>query len=103
MILCGAIVLWSLATGLAGLSTGIVTLVVIRSLVGVGEAAYGTICPSMLCDFYPKGDRNVVFGIYYLAVPVGGALGFGIGAVLGAAASWRTAFLVDLFILVASS
>ena len=39
----------------------------------------------MLTDFYPAVERNVVFGSYYLAIPVGAALGFGIGAGLGGA------------------
>jgi len=34
------------------------------------------------------------FGVFYLAVPVGGALGFGVGAVVGSATSWRVAFVV---------
>jgi len=83
----------------------------IRSLVGVGEAAYGTISPPMLSDFYPFRERNVVYGIYYLAIPVGAALGYAIGAILGntsrlqvilnirqsylgGAFGWRVAFVV---------
>ena len=33
-----------------------------------------------------------MYGIYYLATPVGGAIGFGIGALLGGFFSWRVAF-----------
>lgn len=40
-ILFGAILFWSAATALAGLANNIVQLVALRSLVGVGEAAYG--------------------------------------------------------------
>jgi len=53
LILCVAIAFWSICTGLAGLANSLVALVLIRSLVGVGEAAYGTIAPPMLSDFYP--------------------------------------------------
>jgi MFS family permease len=84
---------WSLATSLAGLAENLVQLVALRSLVGVGEAAYTTITPAVLSDFYPYKERNIVFGIYYLAIPIGGALGFAVGAVLGSAYGWRTAFL----------
>jgi MFS family permease len=83
IILCGAIICWSLATSLAGLATNLTQLVIVRSLVGIGEAAYGTIAPPMLSDFYPVNERNIMYGIYYLAVPVGGALGFIIGAGVG--------------------
>jgi MFS transporter, Spinster family, sphingosine-1-phosphate transporter len=84
---------WSLATALAGLSQNLTQLVLFRSLVGIGEAAYATVAPPMISDFYPHVDRNIAFGIYYLAIPVGSALGFGIGSVLGALFSWRVAFL----------
>lgn len=40
-LLCGAIIFWSIATASAGLATNLVQLVALRSLVGVGEAAYG--------------------------------------------------------------
>lgn len=92
-LLCGAILFWSLATALAGLAQNLEQLVILRSLVGIGEAAYATIAPPMISDFLPHKDRNIAFGIYYLAVPVGGALGFGIGAVLGGAFNWRVAFM----------
>lgn len=93
VVLCVAVLFWSVVTSLAGLAQNLVALVLIRSLVGVGEAAYGTIAPPMLTDFFPANERNVVFGVYYLAIPVGGALGYGIGAVLGAAYGWRIAFI----------
>lgn len=92
-MLCAGIIIWSAATSLAGLANNLVQLVCIRSMVGVGEAAYGTIAPPMLSDFYPDRERNVVYGIYYLAIPVGGALGYGVGAVLGSLFGWRVAFL----------
>lgn len=41
VMLCGAIVFWSLATAAAGFSRNLTQLIVFRSLVGVGEAAYG--------------------------------------------------------------
>lgn len=47
-LLCGGIIFWSIATALAGLSKNIVQLVVIRSLVGVGEGAYGRIKSAFL-------------------------------------------------------
>ena len=71
-LICGAIVFWSLATSLAGFAQNLTALVLIRSLVGVGEAAYTTIAPPMLFDFYPYQERAIIMGIYFLAVPIGG-------------------------------
>jgi MFS family permease len=88
-----AIFFWSIATSAAGLANDLVALVLLRSLIGVGQAAFSTISPPMLTDFYPVRDRNVMFGIFYLAIPVGGAVGYGVGAVLGELYGWRIAFL----------
>ena len=43
---------------------------------GVGEATFGIFAPAVLADFYPERDRNRVLSIFYLAIPVGAALGY---------------------------
>lgn len=91
-ILTFAVVFWSFATALAGFAENIEQLVFFRSLVGVGEAAYTTIVPAMLADFFPRRDRPAVYVIYYLAAPIGGAIGFMTGGVVGSAYGWRVAF-----------
>jgi predicted MFS family arabinose efflux permease len=83
---------WSIATAAAGLSSGFWSLMITRALVGVGEAAYATLAPSLLADFFPPEKRNRAFTIFYIAIPVGSALGFAVGGALGAAFGWRTAF-----------
>lgn len=93
LILAGAIAFWSLATAVAGIAQDLVQLVFFRSLVGVGEAAYMAIAPAMISDFYPPAERNIAFTVFNLAMPLGGALGYGLGATLGGAFSWRVAFL----------
>jgi sugar phosphate permease len=47
----------------------------------------------MISDFFPHQDRNIAYAIYFLAIPVGGAMGFAIGSVLGGQFGWRVAFL----------
>ena len=64
VILAGGVAFWSLATALAGMSTNLTQLVLLRSLVGVGEAAYGTIAPPLISDFFPPAERNVAFGFF---------------------------------------
>ena len=93
-IMCFAIFFWSLATALAGLATNLFSLVILRSLVGIGEGAYSTISPPMISDFFPESERNVAFGIYYIAIPVGSAIGFGIGSFCGDLWGWRVAFFI---------
>ena len=84
---------WSLATAAAAFSTGFASLLIARAAVGIGEAAYATLAPSVLADFFPPERRNRVFTFFYVATPVGSALGFVLGGLLGEHFGWRTAFL----------
>lgn len=90
------VVLWSLASGASGLALGFAMLLATRCLVGIGEAAYGPVAPSMLSDMFPISMRGKVMAGFYLAIPVGSALGFVIGGQVGEHFGWRIAFLVTL-------
>lgn len=84
---------WSLATAAAAFAQGFGSLLVARAAVGIGEAAYATLAPTVLADFYPPERRNRVFTYFYVATPVGSAIGFVLGGFLGEHFGWRTAFL----------
>jgi MFS family permease len=100
------VMMWSLASGGSGLAATFALLLLTRCLVGVGEAAYGPVAPALLSDFYPVKVRGRILAMFYLAIPVGSALGYVIGEqvakssisewgaqTLGIhAASWRWAF-----------
>ncbi len=92
LIACG-VALWSLATAAGSFATGFVSFLVARALVGVGEAAYATISPTILADHYAPERRNRVLTFFYVATPVGAALGFVLGGLLGQQWGWRAAFL----------
>ena len=94
LLIALGVALWSLATAAAALATGFWSLFFARALVGVGEAAYATIAPSLIADFYPPARRNRILTIFYVAIPVGSALGFTLGGVVGARWGWQAAFLV---------
>jgi len=49
------------------------------SLIGVGEASYATIAPSLISDVFPKEKRGTALGIFFAAVPLGFALGYLLG------------------------
>jgi MFS family permease len=85
---------WSLATTLSGLAGSFVALLTARAAVGIGEAAYGTIAPSLLSDYFPAARRGRVMAIFFCAIPVGSALGYIVGGAMSAHFGWRPAFFV---------
>jgi MFS transporter, Spinster family, sphingosine-1-phosphate transporter len=90
----GGLVVWSLATALAGFAPGYRTLLAARATVGVGEASFGTVSPGLIADFFPKERRGQILAWFYVAIPVGSALGYLLGGVLGQKYGWHTAFLL---------
>jgi len=90
----GGLVVWSLATALAGYAPGYRTLLAARATVGIGEASFGTVSPGLISDFFPKEHRGRVLSWFYVAIPVGSALGYLLGGVLGQRYGWHAAFLL---------
>jgi MFS family permease len=91
-LIAAGIFIWSVATALGGLAWSFVSLLGARALVGIGEAAYGTISPSLLADYFPRQYRGRVFSIFFAAIPVGTALGYVVGGLLDVHFGWRSAF-----------
>jgi predicted MFS family arabinose efflux permease len=93
LIVFGA-VLWSLATLATVWVHDYWTLYLRHALVGVGEATFGFIAPAVLADFYPERERNRILSVFYLAIPIGAALGYTAGGQIGSHWGWRAPFLV---------
>jgi MFS family permease len=85
---------WSFATALSGFAIGYWSLLAARASVGVGEAAYVTIAPSLLSDYFPASQRGRVMAIFFCAIPVGSALGYVVGGLVDSHYGWRAAFFV---------
>jgi len=88
------VVVWCAGTMLSGTAHSLAALVCFRILVGVGEASYGTLSPGWIADLYPPERRNNALSVFYVAIPVGSALGYIVGGALAAAYGWRIAFMV---------
>lgn len=56
-----------------------------RAIVGIGEASYAVICPSLIADMFHGVMRSRMLMVFYFAIPVGSGLGFIVGAGVGAA------------------
>ena len=92
IIIGSAVILWSLATGGSGLAATLTILFATRICVGIGEAGYGPAAPTIISDLFPIQTRGRVMAVFYAAIPVGSALGYVIGGLVGAHMGWRWAF-----------
>jgi MFS family permease len=102
------VILWSLASGASGLAGTFFLLLLTRCCVGIGEAAYGPVAPAMISDLFPVKIRGRVLAWFYVAIPVGSALGYVLGGLVAGSnigawgasligirlESWRWAFLL---------
>src|SRR5437667_10860821 len=93
-LVASGVFVWSLATVASGLAPTYGWLLLARAVIGVGEASYAVVTPSLLSDCYPAERRARVLGVFYAAIPIGAALGSIVGAVVGEASGWRAAFFI---------
>ena len=92
IIIGSAAILWSLASGASGLAATFGILFATRICVGIGEGGYGPAAPTILSDLFPIEKRGRVMAVFCAAIPVGSALGYVIGGLIGAHLGWRWAF-----------
>jgi multidrug resistance protein len=93
IIVLGAI-FWSALTLLTAVTHTYWELLVRHTLVGIGEATFVTIAPTFVADLFPEEKRGRIFGIFYLAIPVGTAAGYLLGGKLGPEHGWRFPFYI---------
>uniref|UniRef100_A0A4W4E3C3 Protein spinster homolog 1 n=2 Tax=Electrophorus electricus TaxID=8005 RepID=A0A4W4E3C3_ELEEL len=78
MIMCVGIGFWSVVT----LASSFIAkdyfwaLLLTRGLVGVGEASYSTIAPTIIADLFIKEKRTTMLSVFYFAIPVGSQFQF---------------------------
>jgi len=92
LIVGSAVILWSLASGGSGLAATFTILFATRICVGIGEGGYGPAAPTILSDLFPIETRGRIMAIFCAAIPVGSALGYVIGGLVGTHLGWRWAF-----------
>lgn len=92
VIIGTAVILWSLASGGSGLAPTITILFLTRVCVGIGEGGYGPAAPTVIADLFPINVRGRMMAIFCAAIPVGSALGYVLGGMVGSHYGWRTAF-----------
>lgn len=85
---------WSIATVLTGKANNYLHLFAARSFIGIGEAGFTAVAPSFLAERFKEIHRAKVLAFFGLALPIGSALGYLLGGVLGLKFGWRAAFFI---------
>jgi MFS family permease len=85
---------WSVATAASGLARTFGAMIAARVVVGVGEASYATLAPTIIDDLAKPAVKNRWLAVFYVAIPVGSALGYLIGGQLEHAFGWRSVFFI---------
>jgi len=85
-------IVWSAATLLCGLARNYDEMLFARVLVGVGEAAYGSVGIAVIISVFPKHLRATLTGAFMAGGLAGQVLGVGVGGAVAASHGWRMAF-----------
>lgn len=93
-VLTLAIALWSLATAACGAAWNYVSLFVLRSATGVGEAGGSPPSHSLISDYFPKATRGTALAVYAMSVPVGTAIGSFVSGNVNLIVGWRWTFVI---------
>src|SRR3954471_20488341 len=89
---CGLV--WGLATMLTGLVSGLVSLFLVRVLVGLGEGATFPTATRAMQNWTPAGKRGFAQGITHAFARLGNAVAPPIVAFLMYHFGWRTSFVI---------
>lgn len=96
-----AAVTWSVATVGCAVSAGYGEMFLARFLVGVGEAAYGSVGIAVVLSVFTVRLRATVSGAFMAGGPFGSVLGVSLGGVIAQGFGWRWAFgVIGIFGLV---
>lgn len=94
-LIAAGVAVWSIATMASGVAAGVWGLLFARAIVGVGEASYATLAPTIIDDVTPNADRKGrALAVFYIATPIGAALGYLVGGFVERRWGWRSAFFV---------
>lgn len=87
------VIIWSLASGFSGLAQNFDQLLLSRMFIGIGEAAFGPFAAALLSEYFPEKHRGKALSFFYMAIPVGSALGYVWGGHFAdSELGWRYAF-----------
>lgn len=94
LLVVTGVTVWSGFTLLTWLVHDYSELLVRHAIVGIGEASYATIAPSLIADLFPLEKRGRMLAIFNCGLPFGSAGGIIVGAYFGHHFGWRVPFML---------
>jgi MFS family permease len=88
------VVAWSLITMVTAASGNFATLLVLRGVLGFGQAITEPSAASVLSDYYPTSQRGRVFSNQQVMGLIGAGVGIALGGAVASSFGWRWAFIV---------
>jgi MFS family permease len=92
-VIATCLILWSAMTAFSSRAQSFMQLLLLRILVGVGEAGNSAPGVSLLADYFPVGQRARALSVFFMASSVGMLATFTIGAWIADHYGWRSAIL----------
>ena len=86
------VLIWSLACISCAFAASYSQLLGARSIVGLGEAAYGTVGAALLASLFPLRMRSTVLGAFFAAATMGSVLGVMLGGFIAERWGWQAGF-----------
>ncbi|MBN1662355.1 MAG: MFS transporter [Deltaproteobacteria bacterium] len=84
--------IWTAATVACAFTKSFPQLLVTRSFIGIGEAGYAPAGTAMLSGLFPEEKRSRMMGFWNMSIPLGTAVGIGLGGLIATHWGWRHAF-----------
>lgn len=94
-LIATGLVIWAASTFMCSFAQTYWQLLVLRGIVGIGEASYAALAPPIIADIIPAAQRTFYLSFFFIGTPVGGALGYIIGGGISDRYGWRWAFRVS--------
>lgn len=93
IIIVLSLLIFSVFTVLCGFAVGIITLILFRIGVGIGEAGVNPASQSIVADYYPPKRRSSAMAILMLGANIGMIFGFIVGGAISEQFGWRVALM----------
>lgn len=93
-IIIGGVFFWSIMTLFSSFVQKHHSIVffIFRGLVGIGEASYATVAPTLIADLFAGSKRSTMLALFYFAIPIGSGLGYIVGIMMASTfGDWRWA------------